>query len=317
MGKGFVRPIRLTLIIAWLTTSTRKSCSAHPMKNLFFYLAVSVSLLFFTHSIFAQGSLTPPGAPALTMKSLDQIEPRTPVDASHTPGNFFAQFIINQPGSYYLTSNIVGVSGKRGIQIQTGNVTLDLNGFSLLGVSDALDAIYFTSVSITNLLVRNGIISGWISGSGIYYLGKNGIFESLNISANNVGIVLGDGSRISRCTVIGNSQTGIKVFGSACVVIENNCAGNNLLNNSTAAGIYVIGSGNRIEGNHVSGSGTAGYGIYLGGSPYTNNIVVRNSVTGVGTNNYSFDGNQIVGPLITNRVSGIITNSNPWANFSF
>jgi hypothetical protein len=26
---------------------------------------------------------------------------------------------------------------------------------------------------------------------------------------------------------------------------------------------------------------------------------------------------QIVGPLITNTVSGIITNSNPWANFSF
>jgi len=26
---------------------------------------------------------------------------------------------------------------------------------------------------------------------------------------------------------------------------------------------------------------------------------------------------KIVGPLITNTVSGIVTNSNPWANFSF
>jgi hypothetical protein len=92
-----------------------------------------------------------------------------------------------------LTSNIVGVSGKRGIQVQTSNVTLDLNGFSMLGVSDALDGIYFTSASITNFLARNGVISGWSAGTGIYFLGKNGTFEHLNLSENNNGIRFGDG----------------------------------------------------------------------------------------------------------------------------
>lgn len=263
----------------------------------------------------AQGNLTPSGAPAASMKTLEQIEPRTPVDATRTPGNFLAQFIITQPGSYYLTSNIVGVSGKRGIQIQTSNVTLDLNGFSMLGVTDALDGIYFTSSSITNFQARHGTISGWSAGTGIYFLGKNGTFEDLNLSENNVGIQFGDNSRITRCTVNANKRDGISVSGSACTVIENHCTGNNAGNNSNTGVISVNGSANRIEGNHVSGSGTAGYGIRVGS--YSNNIVVRNSVIGGGANNYSFATSQIAGPLITNTVSGIVTNLNPWANFSF
>jgi hypothetical protein len=80
----------------------------------------------------------------------------------------------------------------------------------------------------------------------------------------------------------------------------------------------VFGSNNRIEGNHVTSTGVGGYGIgIISSASYTNNIVIQNSVAGSGANNYSFNASQIVGPLITNTVSGIITNSNPWANFSF
>jgi hypothetical protein len=54
-------------------------------------------------SIFAQGSLTPLGAPAATFKTLQQIEPR--IDLQNAPGsavttsNANYHFIINQPGS--------------------------------------------------------------------------------------------------------------------------------------------------------------------------------------------------------------------------
>jgi hypothetical protein len=75
---------------------------------------------------FAQGSLTPPGAPAPTMKTLAQIEPRTPIAS--------LPFTITNAGSYYLTTNLVGTSGTNGITIASGNVTLDLEGFALLGV---------------------------------------------------------------------------------------------------------------------------------------------------------------------------------------
>ena len=57
--------------------------------------------------IVLAASLTPPGAPAPTMKSLAQIEPRTAVNAANTPGDAGNLFIISNSGSYYLAANVV------------------------------------------------------------------------------------------------------------------------------------------------------------------------------------------------------------------
>ena len=51
------------------------------------------------------------------MKSLDQIEPRTPINSTTTPGNAGALFIISTAGSYFLTGNVTGVAGKVGIAV--------------------------------------------------------------------------------------------------------------------------------------------------------------------------------------------------------
>src|SRR2546423_524274 len=113
------------------------------MKSSFRLVALTGAFLVgITPSVFPQGSLTPPGAPAPTMKTLDQVEPRIPVNATNTPGDASAVFKITQSGSYYLTGNITGVSGKHGIYITTGNVTLDLMGFDLVGVAGSLDGVH-------------------------------------------------------------------------------------------------------------------------------------------------------------------------------
>jgi parallel beta-helix repeat protein len=265
-------------------------------------------------TVFAQGSLTPPGAPAPTMKSLAQIEPRTPVDSAHTPGDSIDQFVINQAGSYYLTTNLVGVSSKNGIGIFTNNVTLDLSGFSLLGTASSSDGIHI-NVACTNITVRNGTISGWGPGfAGIEGQGQYCIFERLNISANSFGISCGNGGTIRGCSVNGNQFDGIDVFGSGCLIEDNDVAGNNIAKSSPNTCLGISGSNNRVEGNHVTGNG-AGFGIQISAATSTNNIVVKNSVIGNGANNYSTVPGNIIGPFI--NVTGTITNSNPWANFSY
>src|SRR5688500_15425661 len=96
-------------------------------------LLVVLGSTLVAESVFPQGSLTPPGPPAPTMKTLDQIEPRTAISTLPTT--------ITQSGSYYLTKNLTGVSGQNGIVINADKVSLDLNGYSVDGVPNSLDGI--------------------------------------------------------------------------------------------------------------------------------------------------------------------------------
>ena len=210
-------------------------------------------------ALLAQGSLTPPpGAPGATMLTLSQIEPRTPVDATHTGSGGSAKFLITQPGSYYLTTNIVGVSSEHGINISANNVTLDLNGFSLQGVSGALDGVYIHA-GYTNVTVRNGSISGWVSSfGGVEDHANNAILEGLNISANANGIVLESSGVVRDCNCNNNFGVGIQVYAGMV-------SGCEALNNSST-GIYV-GSGTVSDCDALT---NANYGIYVG-----NNCTVK------------------------------------------
>ena len=143
------------------------------MKNKI--ILTTVSAFFILHSAFAQGSLTPPGAPAPTMKTLDQIEARTPISA--------VPFTITQPGSYYLTTNLVWSSNVSGIDVgNISEVTIDLNGFSLRNtnvVSILKRAISINGVAGQQVTVRNGFITG----------ATNGI-SGIGINDGNLGSVL-------------------------------------------------------------------------------------------------------------------------------
>ena len=114
-------------------------------------LGVSLSLL--AVSVSAQGLLNPPGAPAPTMKSLQEISDQigTIATAGRKPINSPNNAVtITLPGDYYLTGDTYALF------IVVSDVTVDLNGHVLRPTSET------TALHIggSNVRVRNGRVSG-------------------------------------------------------------------------------------------------------------------------------------------------------------
>ncbi len=126
-----------------------------------------LACLLLTQTAFAQGPLAPLGPPVPTMKTLVELEPRTnlqatPASAGVDTANAAHHFIINQPGSYYLSANL-GVTKTNGIQINAEGVTLDLNGFQISRSS----GIGGNGIEIVATSHRASIRHGSIKGFGV------------------------------------------------------------------------------------------------------------------------------------------------------
>lgn len=228
--------------------------------------------------LLAQGPLTPPGAPTPTMKTLDQIEPRTPISS--------LPFTITNPGSYYLTGNLTSISS--GITIQADQVTVDLMGFTLTGGSGSG---VFISGARNNIVIRNGVVRGWAN--GIEIPGAiNSKLENLRVFANGgygirvgsaivtqceanangaEGIGTGASSVVRDCLSHDNSGHGFSVdFDSTisnCVARLNDGTGiitlygitvNGCTSNSNAAGGIIVGEGSTVTGCTTKSNGADG-----------------------------------------------------------
>jgi hypothetical protein len=173
--------------------------------------AVLICALHFigTQDSFAQGSLTPPGAPGPTMKTLQQVEPRVDVATLDNTGDTNSAYVISQPGSYYLSGNLTIPSGKNGIHILATNVTLDLRGFALIGNNNTQTAI----VASGNNVIRNGQLLLWETGVSLNFFGDSCVVEELLVIGGLAGVTGSSGSNpnliVRRCEIY--------VFGNAIV----------------------------------------------------------------------------------------------------
>ena len=213
--------------------------TVHSIMNsrpnwLLLFLLSGLNLLALSQS-FAQGSLTPPGAPAPNFKTLSQVEPRFPIADYQTN--------LTIPGSYYLVSNLVsGTNTNDGINIRTNvhNITIDLNGFSIINTNGAGSS---SPVGIrisegTNVVIRNGQIEGFdraIRAEGLFY---GVVIENVHIrNCRRAGIegngVVSDGTQtisIRNSIIEGMDGTGeatsVTVDGITllnCTAVVDNC----------------------------------------------------------------------------------------------
>ncbi|MFG0256408.1 MAG: right-handed parallel beta-helix repeat-containing protein [Phycisphaerales bacterium JB043] len=101
---------------------------------------LSIALALVTTTSALAGPLTPPGALTSTHKTLTEVEPRRPINLTTAPTGGGALHRISTDGSYYLTGEIKADTGQHAILIDAPNVTIDLNGYRILGGSGASDA---------------------------------------------------------------------------------------------------------------------------------------------------------------------------------
>lgn len=162
------------------------------------------------------GPLNPPAGPvASTYKTLGEVEPRIAVNATNTPGDSSHVYVIRQPGSYYLTNNVAVPSQMSGIGIASAGVTLDLGGFSILGVTDSNSGILVDVAA--NVTIQNGAIQG-VGQWGVQFQGTSGhlVLRGLMVSGcAGGGFVGGDPATIIDCAAISNGGFGFTLGSSA------------------------------------------------------------------------------------------------------
>ena len=236
------------------------------------------------------------------------------ITPSDTPG-FPAT--LDQGGSYRLTGNlsVIGLPSAAdvtAILVTAGNVTIDLNGFAIIGPAlcsgsppqspvsclPSGTGIGISTQGKVGITVRNGTVRGM--GNNGLELGNLAAVEEVQAIGNGGdGIGVGGTSIVRNCIAESNQANGIDLGGTSTAagnVVSNNGASGisqsspaltatgNTATQNFSSGISA-GSGSTIVGNTLRGNG--GFGLSPGAdSGYTNNVI--NSNTG-GTVNGGFE----------------------------
>lgn len=209
-----------------------------------------------------------------------------------------APLTIGQPGSYVLTSDLfVTGANETVVEITSGHVTLDLNGFAVrcayvfTPCKGTGTGVGIHSVVVSNVTVRNGTVRD-MADHGIAILGVGAVVQNVGAFANGGdGIHLGGSGRVESCTSIDNGGIGIQVSNGivrSSVTRSNGTKGiyggtARIVGNAVTSEVVGIDCGScTIQDNDVSLSGT---GIVGGGSVIRGNVVADGTgdgITGLG-----------------------------------
>jgi len=290
-------------------------------------IAYLFGLVIVASNAVAQGPLEPGQSPAPGMRTLLQIEPRTPISS--------LPYDIDQPGSYYVTGPLY-TTNNRGITVMSSHVTVDLMGFTITGSQNTnghgVHILGGEDVMLRNVVVKNGGITQF--GYGV-------------LVNNAIGGVLRD------LVIYENIAEGIMIRNKAPGICADFTVEHNVITDNGASGIFISGAGNDggnrthtirnnkisgnlehgvfmtfsrgclVEGNHFGpqrlSSMTNAYAVRSGNS---RNFIFRNVEIGnsnvFGNAYFAAPSADTLGPTINE--TGYLSHTNrevhPWSNFS-
>jgi Right handed beta helix region len=210
-----------------------------------------------------------------------------------TGGHF--PIVICQPGSYRLSGNLtVPDANTDGIDINVANVTLDLNGFAILGpvtCAPSSSSVKCSASGFGNgvtsdqsyIAVSNGTISG-MGQIGIHLFGVGERIDSLRVTNNASfidGAIVAQDAIISNCTVTLNAGGIFAVSGT----VNLNSVGSNGFGIRGNAAHSVVASNNSVHNNAQDGISDVGLAV---NNISTGNVGFGFSCTG---NDCAFEGN--------------------------
>ena len=273
----------------------------------------------------------PPGPVAPTMKTLAEVEARTPVVPGRQMGQDNGLYTFDQPGSYYLTGDIVvtNLNPEHAVfNITASDVTIDFNGFSVRDLRTNAEAVTIRMFgSSRRVTIANGSVLGGpmgaiqISGGSIVRnmriapaipmpsgstargveVENASLIEDSTVTGYAYGINIDTGSIASGCVVRGTTSAGIEAYNDSlirgCVV---SIPGNTglVLSNSVAESCTVSGGSTGINAMSTSlvrdctvRSATL-FGIYCQATA----VATGNTVFGSGTN---YNASQSSGAVVT------------------
>ena len=288
-----------------------------------------VALLVATSSAIS-GPLNPPSGPiSPTGKTLTEVEPRVAINSTNTPGDANSAFKITRSGSYYLTQDysILGFqTDLHAIEIAANNVTIDLNGFTLTGLSGALSGIVTDGGDYRDIVIRNGTIKSFDYGIKLDRNdGNDVVVENMQVIDNDTGGLYITSGHIRNCVVRGNG--GVGIWGTSDTIIEGCTVANNdstgifvntgsiirdcIIRSNFNDGVHV-GSRCIVRDNVISGNGIA-TGDRAGVQVVGNNSLIKDNV--ISDNEYGIRSSSVsvlVQNIVTSNFIDIdVSGSNP------
>jgi len=218
-------------------------------------------------------------------------------------------FTISTAGSYYLAANLMGSAGEHGIIVNSSNVVIDLNGYTIDGNSKSGNAGIILQTSSINVSIFNGNIVDWgqhgIGGANSdqgklkYINASNNSFDGISVGDNWVveycvasnngfdGIDVSNSCNVSNCTSADNTSDGIESSSGSNIshcTVENNNTGINAIGANTVSHCnsynnsnhgYNLGSGSNLQ--NCTSIDNTGSGYYLNSAVHANDNFARNN----------------------------------------